>query len=75
MEKKYNPQRKIRCVETGEVFNNLAEAAAAVSRQVSAVSMAIKRGGTCGGYHFEKITEKEFAVYKLTLPNGKVYIG
>lgn len=75
MEKKYNPHCKIKCVETGEVFNNLAEVAAAVNRQASAVSMAIKRGGTCGGYHFEKIVEKEFAVYKLTLPNGKVYIG
>lgn len=75
MEKKYNPHCKIKCVETGEIFNNLAEVAAAVNRQASAVSMAIKRGGTCGDYHFEKIIEKEFAVYKLTLPNGKVYIG
>lgn len=32
MEKKYNPHCKIKCVETGEIFNNLAEVAAAVNR-------------------------------------------
>ena len=73
--KKTNYHCQVRCIETGETFNTLTEAAAAIQRNVSAICMAIKRGGKCGGYHWEKIIEKEFSVYKLTMPNGKVYIG
>ena len=75
MGKANNPHRKIRCVETGEVFNTMQEAGDAVDRGVSAISRAISEGTKCAGYHWEKIDEKEFAIYKLTLPNGKSYIG
>lgn len=75
MKKQYNPQCKIRCVETGEVFENMTALSIKIGRGTSAISQAIKRGGKCAGYHYEKIVEKEFAIYKLTLPNGKVYIG
>ena len=76
MRKKYHLKRMVRCVETGELFYNQQEAADAINRCNSAISLAIKTGGTCGGYHWEYTEEeKEFAVYKLTLPNGKVYIG
>lgn len=65
----------IRCVETGEVYESMIAAAAAVERSVSAISQAIQKNRVCAGYHWEKIPEKPYTVYKLTLPNGKIYIG
>jgi hypothetical protein len=38
MKKQYNPQCKIRCIETGEVFNTMAEISAVINRGVPAIS-------------------------------------
>lgn len=75
MSKANNPHRKIMCVETQQVFESIVEAAKAFNRTCGAISTAIKNGTKCAGYHFIKIDEKEYAIYKLTLPSGKVYIG
>ena len=70
-----NPHCKVRCIETGEIFNSVSEAANSVKRCTSAISQAISKGSKSAGYHWEKVEEKEYAIYKLTLPDGKVYIG
>lgn len=75
MSKANNPQCPVRCVETGEIFETMIQAAAAVDRVPSAISAAIARGGKCAGCHWEKLPHKPYKIYKLTLPNGKVYIG
>lgn len=66
---------RIECVETGQIFDSMTEAAASIGRAVSALSGAISRGGKCAGYHWRKVIDPEFSIYKLSFPNGKVYIG
>lgn len=51
--------KPVRCVETGEVFESVKAAAAAVNRLPSNISASIKRKGTCKGYHWEYVKEKE----------------
>ncbi len=73
--KKYNPHREVVCVETGDTYDSLVAAAAAVNRVPSAITYAIKHGTKCAGYHWKKVDYKPFAIYKLTFPSGKSYIG
>ena len=47
--------RKVVCVELGIVFDSTKNAAEYVNRSVSAVTIAIKEGGICGGYHWEYV--------------------
>ena len=47
--------RKVVCIELGIVFNSTKNAAEYVNRSVGAVTMAIKKGGICGGYHWEYV--------------------
>lgn len=73
--KKYNPHREVVCVETGDTYDSVNAAAAAVNRCSSAISQAITNGTKCAGYHWKKVEYKPFAIYKLTFPTGMVYIG
>jgi hypothetical protein len=43
----------VRCVETGQKFPSAAAAARHVGRAGSNILDAIRRGGTCGGLHWE----------------------
>ena len=53
-------RKPVRCVETGEVFESVKAAAAAVNRLPSNISAALKgRAMTSGGYHWEYVKEKE----------------
>ena len=47
--------RKIRCLETNNVFVSVSEGARAMGIQASAISRAIRKNYTCGGYHFEYV--------------------
>jgi hypothetical protein len=43
----------VRCVETGQEFPSAAAAARSVGRAGSNILDAIRRGGTCRGFHWE----------------------
>ncbi len=45
--------RKVVCVELGIVFDSTKNAAEYVNRSISAITVAIKENGKCGGYHWE----------------------
>lgn len=40
------------CIDTGVIYESRNAAAEAVGRSCNALSQAITRGGTCGGYHW-----------------------
>lgn len=44
--------KKVRCIETGLVYDSVNEAAAAIGRNKSSLSLAIKNKSTCGSYHW-----------------------
>lgn len=57
------PHRKniaVRCIETGEVYPSIRQAALAVDRHFSSLSACL-RGSTprCAGYHWEYVDEEE----------------
>lgn len=48
--------KKVRCVETGQVFNSQTEAANWVGKHKQGITNCIKgRAHTCGGYHWEAV--------------------
>ena len=52
------PQRRVRCVETGVVYENVKEAAASVGVTASSIYYCLRRAGrTCGGRHWEYAEE------------------
>lgn len=48
-------KRKVRCIETGEVFNSMNEAGERYNRQPCNLGRAIKNNKTFAGYHWEYI--------------------
>ena len=53
-----NPNaRKIRCIELDKVFDTVEDALKFINRKRSSLWDAMKRGGKCGGYHWEYIEE------------------
>lgn len=51
-------RKKVRCVETGEVFESVKAAGAAINRNPSNVSAVLHgRSQTSGGYHWEYVKE------------------
>lgn len=44
--------RRVRCVETGKEYRSIQAAADAVKRNRVSLSDALKRNGTCAGYHW-----------------------
>ena len=49
--------KKVRCVETGMVFDCLRDAGASVSVSRNAICTAIHSGGASGGYHWEYVDD------------------
>lgn len=47
--------RRVRCVETGVEYQSIQAAADTAKRSRTSLSCAIKRGGTCAGYHWELV--------------------
>ena len=47
--------KPVRCVETGKIFISTGDAANHMNLVPQNVSSAVRRGGACGGYHFEYI--------------------
>lgn len=50
--------KRIRCVETGEEFNSIKEAAEAINMTPAAVSIALRTGNHCKDCHWEYIEEE-----------------
>lgn len=46
---------KVRCINTGEIFNSIRAAARSIGQSNSNLSRAVLRNGTCGGYKWEFI--------------------
>lgn len=48
--------KKVQCIETGEIFNSVTEAANSVNRNIATLINCLKgRSKTCGGLHWEYI--------------------
>lgn len=47
----------VRCIETGEIFDNSAEASRSMGFHPNAVNVSMHRGRRCGGYHWEYVVE------------------
>lgn len=47
----------VRCIETGEIFENSVEASRSLELNKRAVANAIHRNCTAGGYHWEYLDE------------------
>ena len=49
---------KVRCVETGEVFKNMREAAKEIGKHYYGINLCLLgKQQTCGGYHWERVFE------------------
>lgn len=46
---------KVECIETGEVFDSILNAAKSVDRKGCNISQALSLGCRCGGYHWKRI--------------------
>lgn len=66
---------RVRCIETGEIFDTASQAASTVGRYPSSITQAIKNKTTCAGRTWEKIIDPPYSIYKLTFPSGMIYIG
>jgi len=58
--KRYVPisqPKRVRCVETGQVYSSQTAAARAVHVTTTAVSRAIRKGHRAGGYHFVRLDQ------------------
>lgn len=55
-----NNSKKVKCIETGEIFDSVKAAAESVGRKTSTMSRHL-HGNTkfCGGYHFEFYIEED----------------
>jgi DNA-binding transcriptional MerR regulator len=47
--------RRVRCVETGQVFNSISEASRAVYVRHQVITRALKNGWRAGGYRWEEV--------------------
>lgn len=47
----------VRCIETGEIFDNSVEASRSIGLNKRAVTNAIHRNCSAGGYHWEYVEE------------------
>lgn len=52
-----NRVKKVRCIETGEIFPSARAASAHIGKQKGAVTSSIYSGTACCGYHFEYLTK------------------
>lgn len=52
-----NPaSRKVRCIETGQIYDSAREASKALGKDKSAVTNSIRHNHRCGGYYWEYIS-------------------
>lgn len=54
--------KKVRCIETDEIFFSVKEAAASIGKSAAALSQHLNgypHHNSCGGFHFEYVEEKE----------------
>ena len=52
--KEKRPGRAVICVETGEIFDSITNAAEHTTHHQGNISRALKTGGKAGGYHWKK---------------------
>lgn len=53
-------KKPVRCVETGEIYESIKAAAAAIDRVADGISKVLAgKHKTCGGYHWEYVKEDE----------------
>ena len=50
--------KKVRCIETGEVYRSLSDAARAIGYSVANIHHALNSGKTCKGMHWEYVEEE-----------------
>lgn len=62
----------IYCAETGEMFDNLSAAARWLDCDMSLIRDAIRRGGTCRGYHWFYADEMEDATQLIFAPDPRL---
>lgn len=54
----YSSSKKVKCVETGEVFDTIHEAAESIGRATTNIVATLNgRQKTCGGYHWIRVEE------------------
>ena len=63
---------EIYCAETGEMFDNLTAAAKWLDCDISLIRDAIRRGGTCRGYHWFYADEMEDATQLIFAPDPRL---
>ena len=51
----YSSGKKVKCIETEQVFESFHDAGRWINKDYTNIRRAIKRNGTCGGYHWEMI--------------------
>lgn len=60
MDKKKTSNRMVRCIETGQVFNSITEAANFINRRLQTLCGHLNgKSKTCAGYHWEYYYGKE----------------
>ena len=52
---RYSKAKKVKCIETGEIFESRTDAAKKVNRSPGSISDAIKTGYKCAGFHWSDI--------------------
>lgn len=69
---------RVKCFETGEIYQNMTSAAMAANTSVAGVSTSARKGTTAGGYHWIRLDNggatprpKKFRV--RCIETGKVY--
>lgn len=61
---KVNGKRKVRCIETGEIFRTCGEAGKAVGRGAAAINYAILHRKPCAKLHWEYICQNFSSIVK-----------
>lgn len=56
--KKERANKKVRCIETGIIYNSITEASKFINRHIGSLSRCLNgKHKKCGGYHWEYVTE------------------
>lgn len=50
---------KVKCVETGEIFDSINDVARYVNKNIGNIYQSFRTGCRCGGYHWEKCNSKD----------------
>ena len=51
---------RVRCIETGKVYESMTLAARALHTSVSSISLALHGGGSAGGHHWESLDAPKY---------------